>query len=187
MSTPSRCEGSPQKEEPPALLVTEPDTRVGSITERLIIRLPASAKGYPVPHLVGNAVGGYDLDVAAYPERAAYTFLRILHQDDGRGKFRLDWLAGGEIPGHQPSGRALADLTREGLAFRLRLDLRHRIPDFPVPVAEPSERAERLDVRQCERGPIDLLRLLGITLLAGRLRAIKPDLGVGSVAEWFFG
>ncbi|MDR3666406.1 MAG: hypothetical protein P4L35_06160, partial [Ignavibacteriaceae bacterium] len=43
---------------------------VVAVTERFILRFPASAKRYSVPDLVQSAIFGFYLDAAANPERA---------------------------------------------------------------------------------------------------------------------
>ena len=56
---------------------------MAAVAEGLVEGMPAAAEGEPVADLVHPAVIGDDGDAAHDPDRAAQTFLGVLHEPDG--------------------------------------------------------------------------------------------------------
>ena len=61
------------------------------------------------------------------------------------------------------------------------------VPDLAPGVAEPSERARRLDIGQCQLGTFDDLGLIPVGSPVGRFGTVEPVPFVGSVTEGLVG
>src|SRR6185437_12852355 len=137
---------------------------MGTVTERLVLRLAATAERDSVSYLVRETIRGHDLDAAAQPKRAAALLVRILDNTDGHRQHRLHRRAGVLVPRHQPPGRTKLHLPDEGRAHRRIAGVLDLAPDRSMRIAEAAGRAKAPRIGQPHG------------------RAVKPHLAVRAVA-----
>src|SRR6185312_8344529 len=165
-----------------ALRVAKPDLDMGTVTERLVLRLAATAKRDSVSHLVRETIRGHDLDAAAQPKRAAALLVRILDNTDGHRQHRLHRRAGVLVPRHQPPGRTKLHLPDEGRAHHRIVGVLDLAPDRSVWIAEAAGRAKAPRIGQPHGRTVKHLRHGGIGLARRGFLAVEPHLAVRAIA-----
>lgn len=157
-----------------------------AVAEWLVLGCAAPAERDAVAYFVGKAVGGDDGDAAAQPQWPATFLGRVFDQPDGNRELRFDRLAGGLVPGYQPTRRAIANLPDEHGADGGVVGFTDLVPYLAVRVAEAPECAQVFRVGERHAGAIQGFGLFKIGLATGHLGPIKTDLGMAAVAERLF-
>jgi hypothetical protein len=138
------------------------DGGMRTVAERLVVGLTTTAQCHAIAHLIFFAVRRNKRNSAPQPDWTTASFRRILDQSDRRLPFGFERSPGILVPHHQASRRAILDLSNERRAHFRIVSTRNLAPHLAVRVAESRERAQALDVEQCERRTVEYFRPIAV-------------------------